>query len=101
MPLYKATITTTVYFVSEAKGPNLLMEAEGYMKKHIRNSGLDAFPEPVRVRPDDKPVEGWTGQDYVYGTGRRMGEGQMTLAAVQQEEREKILTSQNISRLGL
>jgi hypothetical protein len=100
--LYKATVTTTVYFVTDkTEQHELLMEAERYMMKELRANGLNEFPEPVRVPGRERPEGTWALRDYVHGSEKMPGGKQLTLAEVMQLEEDRKALSQNISALGL
>ena len=68
MPLYKATITTTAYFLTESGDPNkLLLDAEKYLLKEVREHGFNDEPQ-IDIVPGPEPfAPGFNGSSHVWG----------------------------------
>jgi len=68
MPLYKATITTTTYFMTDSNDPNkLLLDAERYLKAEVREHGFNDEPEVEIVTGPQPFAPGFNGSSHVWG----------------------------------
>ncbi len=78
MPLYKATATVTVYFMSDHKGSRLQEEAENFIGEF---SDEQVFTDLAvsRIQRKEKIAEGWTPNAYVYGSETATGDEPMSL----------------------
>ena len=87
--LYKATVTATVYFVSDAvEHHEVLLAADKYLKKQIRDSGPGEFPTVTRVTGPEPIEGGLEGSDYVQGSEGTRG-GLLTIDEAMQRERQR------------
>jgi hypothetical protein len=79
MPLYKATATVTVYFMSDHKGARLKEAAEDFIGEFAADEKVFTGLEVNRIMRKEKPVEGWGPKSYVYGSEDATGDEPMDL----------------------
>ena len=100
--LYKATLTTTVYFMSDQTDEmERMRDAERSMVKDIRANGLREFPEPVLVTGRERPAGTWEPGDYVHGSEKMKGGKQLTLIEAMEMEENQQTARMTISAMGL
>jgi hypothetical protein len=100
--LFKATVTTTVYFVTGTTDKGALAEeAEKFLLKDLRANGLRELPEPVLVDGRERCADGWEQGDYVHGSEKMAGGKQSTLIELMEEAENKKSARLLTSVMGL